>query len=171
MLFHDFLEALLRSWGREPKGTTVWQLLKEVLQNLPFGVKTEMVEIVPRQSVTKTSSLGGTCISSAVDVELFVGKKYKVNLNGVYYDAEAKEGPADDMIVCGNELFVGGDVDTGEPFAIINIPGNKNMIWLAELGETITFALYGEGEVVKPIDIKYLPIEELKQALGIGGPV
>lgn len=150
MLFHDFLEALLRSWGREPKGTTVWQLLKEVLQNLPFGVKTEMVEIVPEQSVTKSTSWEDVHQNEMRDLVIEVNgdSNYLVKINDKDYMCKSE-------FVGGEDFYMIGDNET-VPFSIEIYDNMSVVTWKQSLGETITLSIYEEREVVTPIDPKFV---------------
>ncbi len=164
MLFHKFLRALLEAWGHKPKGTTVWELLKEVWQNLPFGVKTEMVEIVPEQRFKgRDEQLDETeyYVIPSQDYEigyhtLIPGIKYIIVINGVKYEgvcySESEKNyvditanvdmPAVDNII----LWVEERIEQRE----------LNIGWHYSLGETITLAIYEEQEIVIPLDPKFV---------------
>ena len=144
MLFHNFLRALMEAWGHKPKGTTVWQLLKEVLQNLPFGTKTEMVEIVPEQSVTQQGDAGDYW-RAYID---------KANANSVIKDDNEYtivfNGKSEKMVVIDTEIEKNGN------FLIEIDEDGINIEWNKDLGETITLAIYEEQEVVQPLDPKFV---------------
>lgn len=160
MLFHDFLEALLRSWGHEPKGTTVWQLLKEVLQNLPFGVKTELVEIAPEQNYTFEVDEQGDYISTTyINAVLELGKEYIVNWDGTKYTCTMFDF---------HDLYMLSDNNTDNPtlFMICYIPdsgmasmmgGNFSVNSLEKLNSA-NIAIYGEQDVVQPMNAKFADI-------------
>ena len=162
MLFHKFLRALLEAWGHKPKGTTVWELLKEVLQNLPFGTKTEMVEIVPEQSVTGefNEEDGVNSISLETNIPLEQRdnlKSLEVTFNGVKYECDFiideygdryAGAPWGDFSKYPFTIYAGGYNEDPNVYLDIN--------WSAELGETITLAIYEEKETVTPLDPKFV---------------
>lgn len=152
MLFHNFLRALMEAWGHKPKGTTVWELLKEVLQNLPFGVKKQLVEILPEQSVTGQYMPAGDGYPAVyvddipTDTDLFkIGVKYKVKINNTSYDVEAMS-LEDNMVM----LMI------DEAQSISHYGGGMVLSWAENFGETITLAIYEEQEVVEPLDPKFV---------------
>lgn len=151
----------------KPKIVTSWN----DLEDKPFGVKTEMVEIVPEQSVTGLDmsegnpdvdpgvQLGGV-LENAIAIE--DGKKYIVSINGEKIELTAKNednSPPDMQFVSmGNDLLAGGleRPDTGEPIYILWTGTSCVAYWKYEIGETITLAIYEEQEVVKPLDPKFV---------------
>lgn len=146
----DLLSSMI---GKINSKVSTW----EELPDKPFGTKTGMVEIVPLQSVTKQYAYGPLYYdtTSVQGLTLVVGKKYKVVLNGVEYITECKDGGANPYF--GNHAVLKGDgVNTGEPFIVTG--GEMNALsWYANLGETITLAIYGEGTVTVPISYEFMP--------------
>lgn len=155
MLFHKFLRALLEAWGRKPKGTTVWELLKEIIEGLPFGVKKQLVEIVPEQSVTK----GEGNVKITASIPPVIGKEYTVLVNGQKHKIEAKSvlNAPPVFVGIGNASFSSPSENTGEPIFCMYTGTDFQVYWDSSLGETITLAIYGEQEVVKQLDAKFLP--------------
>lgn len=115
---------------------------------LPFGVKTEMVEIVPEQSVTgerneeMTDDDGKMIVGFAIDdlpecdIPDNSNSKYTIIINGKQYTGTAENG----------EIFI--------PYLFYTDRGDWTW-WSADFGETITLAIYEEQEVVKPLDPKF----------------
>lgn len=167
MLFHKFLRGLLEAWGHKPKGTTVWELLKEVLQNLPFGVKKQLVEIVPEQSVTATAE-NGECASleNILDIPKEIissTEKINVTINGKKYECVKSTNQY------GTSFFGATIIEEEERLDFSEYPfyfamfeygdvdfGYWNFIWDADLGETITISISTEQEVVIPLDTKFV---------------
>jgi len=163
------------------------------IKNKPFGVKTEMVEIVPEQSVTGVIpevSEGESEFYQSItppteiaSLKLKENASYKVVFNGKEYICKTElweqeftgDGVAD---VKGYKLSTGSIPNGDVGFTISrgwSVLGgqteddvNTVIEWSIDNGETITLEIYEEKEIVTPLDIKYLPIEELKLALGIG---
>ena len=163
MLFHNFLRALMEAWGHKPKGTTVWELLKEVLQNLPFGVKKQLVEIVPEQSVTPNESYEGSHIKYNIPTPLtdyndvLNIKKVTVKFNGKEYHCDVfyTEGGgyqfgATDPMDYTEYPFSGSFQGTPEGDIVVGLA------WPDTLNETVTISVSTEQEVVIPIDKKFV---------------
>lgn len=183
MSINSEIRKIAKAWGVDTKGSSIKDALKDLRTNLPFGTKTEMVEILPEQSVTGEARNGmyGVIRREGFESNTFVlskGKKYIIVLNGKTYESESSTfnfgNNADDIIIGDKDISDFSLDNPNIPFSIssgeMNTGGATNQImWRTDLGKTITIAIYEEKEVVQPIDIKYLPIEELKEALGIGG--
>lgn len=131
---------------------------KYLPEHLQFGVKTEMVEIVPEQSVTEID--GEYFITSPFELE--DGKTYKVVINDVLYEGEAVE--TLDWVSIHHELFSVHNYYDEEK-------NTYGTCYFNDMTPVKTIAIYEEQEVVKQLDINFLPIEELKQALGLNNPV
>lgn len=171
MSINSEIRKIAKAWGVDTKGSSIKDALKDLRTNLPFSTKTEMVEIVPEQSATgeyfpaEEGYPAGYSLNMPMDIGMLkVGGKYTVVFNGKTYNVEATSRGSEDVW-----LPLDGIHDimyyeaNNEP-----VEWAMSMMWEEELGDTITLSIYGEQEVVKQIDIKYLPIEELKTALGIG---
>lgn len=142
----------------KPKIVTSWN----DLEDKPFGIKTEIVEIVPEQSVVGDNVenmpnlyMGSLMLSPA---PMFIGgNKYTVILNsktyiviGTEYSMEEGESAS----------YIGASSPTFEdfPFRIdVNLNDDSlGLSWDKSLGETITFAIYEEQDVVQPLDPKFV---------------
>lgn len=170
----ESIRGITKAWGGKTYGSGIGDAIRDLADNLPFAVKTEMVEIVPQQSVT-TSKTG--MINIAEDFNLIPNNEYSVSLNGKIYVETAKlvsteQVETNGMVYIGANPFIQADMD--KPFGIIIHPARGKVCGVFDeslYNTTIALAIYEEQEVVKPLDVKYLPIEELKKALGLGGPV
>lgn len=139
---------------------------KEVVKQLdykfmPAGypkVETKMVEILPEQSVTVDDD-GNFSITG--DFTLTADKEYTVLFNGKTYVEKAKTAsePAEiaGAVWLGFNPFLGTDMD--KPYLIMKHPVMEKMAGTMDatvLGKTITLAIYGEQEVVKPMDSRFV---------------
>ena len=128
------------------------------LENKPFGVKTEMVEIVPDTVVEKTRN-NGTLYRNTTALVGFTpeeNKIYIVKINDAVY--KVKCGRSSRELILGNSKKMGysSPDSTSDPFGIVVYQGVE-IGWLSDvLGETITVAIYEEQEVVKPLDPKFV---------------
>ena len=137
------------------------------------SVKTEIVEIVPEQSVTVT---GEGALQIKEEYTLIAGNKYAVNFNGTTFTETAVLSPDTGYEEDSNIVYIGANFILGtnmdKPFGIMNHPAMGRYAFVTDeklYNSEIALSIVEEKEEVKPIDIKYLPIEELKKALGIGG--
>lgn len=126
---------------------------------LPFGVTKEVVEIVPEQMITAQRNMNtywnGVIPNTGITE---VNKEYIVVINETTYKCVTFDGGSGVICIGDNSLI-------DYPF-FLSCMGTSSL-WLKELGQTFNFAIYEEQEIVKPIDISYIPIEELKVALGL----
>lgn len=140
-------------------GVTSWN----DLEDKPFSATTEMVEILPEQSVT--GGLEGDIYGSTFADEIKAGVRYDTIINGTKYTDVGKTVTVESMTgsYIGNlslAPFFAEDVsDTGEPFVVVTAGGEGSIIWGEELGETIALAIYEVQEVVEKLDPKFLPEE------------
>lgn len=109
---------------------------------VPWGyTEGGMVEILPECQPTYYADEGMFGIMDAPAV--VPGKTYFVNWNGVEYECVASAGD-------------GMDVITAEPFDIVTM--NGAMVIVPYDGTTeLTLSIHADGEVVHPLDTKYLP--------------
>ena len=163
------IRKITKTWGGKTTGNGISDALSDLYNNLPFGTKTEMVEILPEQSVRGSLIAPANMVyTDKIDTSIAFteGKNYKIVFNGIEYNFVAKSDGSKIYVAEINNL-------TNYPFFIANYTKYEfvqfQVSWSRDLGETITLAIYEEQEVVKQLDVKYLPIEELKIALGLGG--
>lgn len=125
-------------------GVTSWN----DLEDKPFGVKTEMVEILPEQSVTKETDAGGywrAYITKAnANSVIKDGEEYTVVFNG-----ESESFVVDD-----------GEMEKIDNFLIEIYDDRISVEWNKNFGETISLAIYEEQEVVEKLDPLFLPDSE-----------
>ncbi len=163
MLFHKFLRALLEAWGHKPKGTTVWELLKEVWQNLPFGVKTEMVEIMPKQNA-EIDYISDEYANGFVDMdspEYFIeNETYIVNFDGKDYNCKTFiVDTGDDFYYClGNGDIFMGHSSMDAPFIIYTSREMPKLAIYTRDNEVCshTISISQQQEVVTPLDPKFV---------------
>ena len=119
------------------------------LTDKPFYETTEMVEILPEQSVTaqRTNAVGYIFESEEKLFDITVGKEYTVVVNGKSHKAECLD---DDG------AFIEFGRGTNEYFLCANFDGISIFEWAESYGETITLAIYEEQEVVKKLDPKFV---------------
>lgn len=141
-------------------GVTSWNNLTDK----PFSVKTEMVEILPEQSVTGVymSEEQGAPYPIYLADNFFAtqgslfedGKTYIFNFNEKKYSGTAKvniEDESFDIDIAEQQIhLMGYSTGNGEEWS-------NTIYYSADYGETITLAIYGEQEIVTPIDRKFLP--------------
>lgn len=152
----DLLSSMIRKINSK---VSTW----EELPDKPFGMQTEMVEVVPEQSVTGTlypnyNMYDAYNLSTSISYEdIYKPEILIVMFNGVRYDCPA-EG-SDDEISYGNRTHNGWK---DYPFCVRPSPDHIQQIpdysisWNPEFGETITLAIYEEQEVVQQIDPKFV---------------
>ena len=161
MSIDKIIRKITKAWGGKTTGSGIADALNDLYNNIPFGTKTEMVEIVPEQSVTggidNPENPDASYISifenplplspeSVIEV-IFNGEIYKLDVIGV----------GDTAYYAGNGAIVEvSDNNTGEPFALASFEGTSMLLWNNSLGETITLAIYEEKEVVTKIDAKFV---------------
>lgn len=151
------LNKLAKMWGCNCRDSaSIEDAIEDIVKNAPFGVKTEMVEIVPEQSVT-----GEYSGEPPIPIPPFYryafnnpnlsplkeeGTIYIVSINGISYEVENKGDGL--MIYKDDELF----------FVYNRIPEDmfEGGQWDPSLGETITLAIYEKQEVVKQLDPKFV---------------
>lgn len=94
--------------------------------------------------------------------ELETGKIYTINYNGASYDCACLPAPAgftsDENAVAMGNFYVAGGENTGEPFAML-ISFVYQRIDIIDLSgaSSVTVSILGEGNIVHPLDGKYLP--------------
>lgn len=147
------LNKLVSAWGGKGNAHTIEDALENLSNNPPFGSKTEIDEIVPLQSVTGVER-NGVYDTDSITVPAGNFKNYTLSINGVTYNGEVRADSEGQYI--GNLALATGDstLDTGEPYIIA--VGTNFILWSTDLGETITFSLSMENEIVDYIDGKFL---------------
>lgn len=159
------IRKITRAWGGKTTGNGISDALSDLYNNLPFGAKTEMVEIVPEQSVTGEEQ-NGICMLMPEETlfTLTEGKTYKIVINGKSYESVCKlvDVGNKNMVIGDTEGYTNQSINPDVPFILsYNTQNNGNtyneIAWLAELGETITFAIYSEQMVTKPLAQEFIP--------------
>jgi hypothetical protein len=144
------IRKITEAWGGKTTGSGIGDAVMDLYNSLPFYAETKVVAIVPEQSILGELNDQGKYYCAPLLIE---GGFYKcsVILNGVTYQVEYNQG------AFGNAGILGGP-PTSEPFVFYN----SLIYWNAELGETITLAIYEEKEIVKPLDPKYTGVMIVK---------
>lgn len=129
---------------------------KYLPEHLQFGVKTEMVEIVPEQSVIAQAVEGETGAGAELvgSMNLKADAEYIVLFNGTKFICKPFElMPKHYMI--GNAALVGGEGGNNEPFVMT---GNEtSAMMLVEQAGEYTVSVIEKTETLKRIDVMYLP--------------
>ena len=147
----------------KPKIVTSWN----DLEDKPFDVKTELVEIVPKQSFTKNGTYGeanrfyitGDYDFSTLPVNINGGQpdvyegEYTIVFNDVTYKCNYSYPP---VIFPDDFKAMGLTTIHDCPFELIFFSDGFDLVWNPALGDTITFGAYIEQEVIKPIDPKFV---------------
>ncbi len=137
----------------------------------------EWVELLAECSPDELAEDDGMMIGmKANPIGLEVGKKYRVNWNGVEYECVAvsmldiQPDAGIPAVVLGNYGLITGGDNTGEPFVIMDVPPD----WVVDMGAgTILYLLDGSTELtlkvevlggIKKIDNKYLNLGEYAKA-------
>ena len=99
MTIANRLKRITSKWGVESKSHTIEDVLEDLENGLPFGVKTEMVEIVPEQSVTKSTSWDDVHQKEmrGFVIEVNGNSDYLVNINGKDYKCKAEFDSVEDF--------------------------------------------------------------------------
>lgn len=138
-------------WGTEIRGDNIAEVISDFADNLPFGTKTEMVEIVPEQSVTvQELNEFGIGFVEATYPELIEGNKYIVYFNGKKYECIAKKVKMAGVYI-GSEYIYTGEGLNDCPFAF-----SDGVLAVEEVGK-YTFTFYEEQTVVNPINQMFIP--------------
>lgn len=126
------------------------------LEDKPFGTKTEMVDIVPEQTLTNTTSDIIYC-TDTIPVSLEANTTYTVVLNGVkcVITTDTNGGYGNTNFLSEYPFCIEGNRFYW-PRVTEEEPEFEGIIF----GETITLHIFQEQEVVQQIDIKYLPITD-----------
>lgn len=160
MLFYKFLRALLKAWGRKPKGTTVWELLKEIIEGLPFGVKTEMGFVEVFNSGVG-GGMGANLYYRSIGNTLLLKENtnYKVSINGEEFTVKSYK--SDNAVVVGGGVISNISADLSEySFSIKTLDNGTTFVyWNLNYGISITLVVCEEQEVevTQPIDYKFMP--------------
>lgn len=123
------------------------------------------VELLPETTGMPQNFSGydGFAIPGALS-SLLPDKTYKVKYNGVEYTVTSFEMPAswDNMVAMGNTVAIGG-ANTGEPFAMVQLPAEYQAMGVCVFvipldgATSVTVSISGEGEIVHELDGKFLP--------------
>ncbi len=113
------------------------------------GVLLEEVTVEFRMEMASVSGIGTDGIKK--------GGKYLVDWNGTRYDCEAYELAG--SVCLGNAALLGGETDTGEPFAIEAITANGcTLVKNNSTAESVTLAVIGvENTVWHQLDPRFIP--------------
>lgn len=134
------IRKITKAWGGKTTGNGISDALSDLYNNLPFGVKTERVEIIPEQSVTHVRLVGDR-YQAGFNLPIEGGKDYVVVINGTKYQCVSTEGGTIGNNTTQYPFIFRSDIDS--------------QYWSAELGSPITLEIY-EPEVVKQIDAKFV---------------
>ena len=136
------------------------------LADKPFGIEVELVEILPEQSVTgvdessytdentgkKTYSKEfGNHINEDI-IKFEIGKSYTVEINGEKTQVECVDDEEDGFVFNLDGVLLNYYMLSDSP-----ITYRVLVEWFAEIGETITLAIYEEQQDIKLIDDNLIP--------------
>ena len=167
------LNRLAQAWGCKCTSDYVDEALDAICDDMPFGVTTEIAEIISAELTADMSPYITT------PFELVIGQEYELTVNGVVYKSDCIGLEEDGVVLptIGNlgmvdEIYT----DIGCPLLLMYMPPEIQSdgvygMWQSLFTEAdfpVTVTVKGVKETIKKIDVKYLPIEELKKALGIG---
>ena len=136
------------------------------LEDKPFGTKTEVVEIVPEQSVEIEEDLYSQLTESGSS--FIVGETYTVVFNGVKYECVARKATdyGEEYTLIGNGTVYGDSVQSNnEPFSCDNW-GGRIYLNTAEQG-VFTISITGPVEIVKQLDPKFLGFGEIVEYIDV----
>ena len=141
------IRKITKAWGGKTTGNGISDALSDLYNNLPFGTKTEMVAILPEQSVTG-HAIGNGWYGSLfpTEISLVEGKEYTIVINGEKRKATLRDISEEWGYESGigfDDLYIFDDEGWGAD-------------WSGTLGETVTLAIYEEKEIVEQIDPKFV---------------
>lgn len=114
--------------------------------------ETAVKELLPEQEVTIGDD-GYTQMD--VQLTLIKGKSYTVMFNGTEYECIAWS-HGNGICVGNGSIYGDASQGNGEPFSIDSYTGGDIYLNVMNAG-TYTVSISGEGEVIHPIEMKYLP--------------
>ena len=154
------IRKITRAWGGKTTGNGISDALSDLYNNLPFGVKTEMVEIVPEQSVTTDGDYEAQYCTYIPYTPLNNVESVTVMLNGTKYECPIWIDEEWGSMNAGGGWINESTPDFSEyPFTIGLPTGEYAEVavhWSKDLGETITLKIIEEAEVVTQIDEKFV---------------
>lgn len=148
------LNKLANMWGCGCRNrASIEDALEDIVQNAPFGTKTEMVEILPEQSMTDEKVNNGWYGRQFLtELSLVKGKEYIVIVNGEKRKATLRDISEEwgyESGIAFDDLYIYVDI-------YIREDKGWGVDWSGTLGETITLAIYEEKEVVTPLAPKFV---------------
>lgn len=153
------IRKMTKAWGGKTTGNGISDALSDLYNNLPFGVKTEMVEIVPQQGVMQIDEEGQLLYLIKDGFTIENGKEYKAVVDGVSYDVI---GMSESGIYAVTDT---GDLDAATLYFICDssgvafpIPEGYGSVAMFPNGTANTrVAIYEEKEIVTPLPAKFMP--------------
>ena len=155
------LKRILEQWGGYSDNISEAGVLEDLANNLPFGTVTEMVEIVPEQTITDGHDDGGYwgyyANSSILPFELETDKEYIVKFDGTEYNlvsrtVEAEWGTTN--VIGNGSLCEYDNLDTDVPFCI-DVDGDNPYISVATGGDH-TISVITESEIIQPLQARFV---------------
>lgn len=140
-------------------GVTSWN----DLEDKPFYSEVGLTELLPEMTVAFESAE----MPLLAVVPLEVGQAYTVKWNGTEYPCTAQSMDMEGIpcAVLGDFGAMTGGDSTGEPFVLLAIPeeyaagvGIAGMVMALDGSASATFSILYEGEVVHPLDNKFLDL-------------
>lgn len=138
------------------------------VKNRTHWVEDGVIEIIPEQTFTVDSDMGGAFLTEPLSTSLIADKTYTIQWNGTEYTSVAQVVQEDGItigVAIGNVDLVNGVGDTGEPFVIIEVA--KELVeqsggiyaQIVPLDESTTFItkVGYEGAIYHTIAQEYLP--------------
>ena len=127
----------------------------DYVKNRPFytyDTETVLVE----ESTVSFAANNGIYVGQLVSTfSATVGETYKVYWDGAAYECACVN--FNNMPVVGNLSIMSAGSDTGEPFIMVILNGNKIQIFTADTSASHTFSISAFAQEVVKIDEKYLP--------------
>lgn len=173
------IRKITKAWGGKTTGNGISDALSDLYNNLPFGTKTEMVEILPEQSVMQIDEEGQLLYLIKAGFTIENGKEYEAVVDGVSYDVI---GMSDRGIYAVTDT---GNLDTATVYFVCDpsgvafpIPEGYGSVAMFPNGTANTrVAIYEEQEVVTQLPAKFrgfgdvnefVEIYNIQNARGVG---
>lgn len=144
------IRKITKAWGGKTTGNGISDAVRDLAENLPFGTKTEMVEILPKTSVSVRQS-GNRYTGGMNDLVVITpSKNYKVIINGAEHIITA--------MVERDFYKIKHETSNASEYFSINYNPTTNetsIAWSVDMGCPITVAIYEEQEVVTQLPAKF----------------
>ena len=131
----------------------------DYVKNRPFYTGDPVENVLVEESTIPFKGNGGLYMGALESTfSATIGETYKVSWDGSVYESTCAD--INDNTVIGNLSIIGAGSDTGEPFIMVIMNGQKIQIGTADTSASHTFSISEIVAQIVKIDDKYLAISE-----------